>query len=153
MSLVFDRSEVRPGLHALIVGVSRYPHLAGPHDLPTERSFGMCSLTSAASSAFTLFGWLKQRAQPPVPLASIRLMIAPSEEELAQTPELGEHASACSFDDFIKEVWEWRKQAGTSENGMTLFYSRATVCSAQETTPYCCSPILAVAMLPCCAMR
>jgi hypothetical protein len=122
MPLAYDRPDVQPGMHALIVGVSRYPYLMDAERLETERDLGVHSLTSAASSAFALFSWLKQRAQPPVPLASIRLMIAPSEEELAKTPELGQHALACSVSDFTEEVYEWRSQAASSEKGMTLFY-------------------------------
>jgi hypothetical protein len=64
MPLVHDRPDINPGLHALIIGISRYPHLPDLGSVPDERSFGHQSLTAAASSAFAAHVVLRCRTYP-----------------------------------------------------------------------------------------
>ena len=121
MPLIHDRPDINPGLHALIIGVSQYTHLPALDDPSTARSFGLRSLTTAASSAFALFKWLTQRARPPV-LWQASVCDPPSDEEIKKQPELRQYASSCSVSDLIVEASEWRINARANAKGMTLFY-------------------------------
>jgi caspase domain-containing protein len=73
--------------HALVVGVSEYDHLPGDGNTTT---FGLLPLRSAAASAWAFARWLEQSyANANAPLATVRLLLAPSQDEMTQTPELG----------------------------------------------------------------
>ncbi|HSV46369.1 MAG TPA: hypothetical protein VLJ58_11320, partial [Ramlibacter sp.] len=47
-----------PGVYAVIVGVSAYPHLKGGHK-PAPETHGLEQLVSSASTAAALFTWLR----------------------------------------------------------------------------------------------
>src|SRR6266849_9591483 len=103
MTLLFDRREDvgdSPGTHALIVGISSYPYLRGGTDPRAPDDFGFGQLTSPAISAFRFGQWLSERAEPPVPLATCRMMLAPSEAELSAEPDLEHAVSPCTLDRF-----------------------------------------------------
>ena len=81
-SFVPERGDV-PGVHALVIGVSRYRHLFDGED-PTDagRRAGMGQLSTAAASAAEFAAWLlhahKLRGRP---LASLRLLLSPTAGE------------------------------------------------------------------------
>jgi hypothetical protein len=109
----------QPGLHALIIGVSAYPHLEGGSDAPAPDTYGMGQLTVAASTALELFEWLQANsARLPVPLATCRLLLAPSPGEPAApagTPEP-------TLDEVLDAAKAWREDAAVSPDERTLFY-------------------------------
>jgi hypothetical protein len=75
-----------PCTHALVLGVSAYPHLG---DGTAGETFGLQPLRSAAASAWSFARWLAGTYNAPnAPLASVRLLLAPSAEETAQFPDL-----------------------------------------------------------------
>src|SRR6185312_3627841 len=81
MNLVIDnRAALRgkPGLHALIVGLSRYENLPEP-----GKGFGelkLVRLTSAALTGFKIFNWLRQCSdQLQIPISTCRLLLSPSD--------------------------------------------------------------------------
>jgi hypothetical protein len=47
MALVYNRLDFNPGLHALIIGVSRYPHLPDLYTAQNERLFGFRAIQLA----------------------------------------------------------------------------------------------------------
>ena len=119
MSLLFDARAAltgQPGMHALVVGVSAYPHLAGGAD-PVADPWGMGQLTSTASSAHMIFEWLKA-AQLSVPLATCRLLLSPSPGEAA----LSGVAEPATVDNLLREADAWRRDASTNRDNATLFY-------------------------------
>lgn len=129
MALVLDRrTEVDEdsGLHVLLVGVSHYPHLpetpppadAGPPD------FGLRSLSSPSITAYRLYEWLLERQDfLPVPLATIRLLLSPSQRELDAEPELNTvGAGSATMQDFAQAVCDWRADARAHPDGMTWLY-------------------------------
>lgn len=71
------------GTHALVIGVSRYRHLAdGREPTRTGRSIAIRQLSSAARSASEFAGWLlEEYRNPDAPLSSLRLLLSPSDEE------------------------------------------------------------------------
>jgi len=122
MTLLFDQREAlrgKPGLHALIVGISEYPHLtqANAHWL------GLSSNSSGAITGYRIYQWLIQHQQHLVaPLATCRLMISPSAEETKMEPRLQELAVSCNVDDFLRSVNEWRRDAQERKENITLLY-------------------------------
>lgn len=126
MTLVWDERATlqgQPGLHALIVGVSAYPHLPQGDAPAPPASFGMKQLSSTALTAHKMVRWLEGRkAHLPVPLASIRLLLSPSAAEAQAEPEMAGLADAATLDNFLAEANEWRKDASTHAENVTFFY-------------------------------
>ena len=92
MSLVLDERpqlQGQPGLHVFIAGVSRYIHLPGGGSNLTTKSFGMQQLSSTALTACRLYQWLlSHKNQLPLPLATIRLLLSRSQDELDAEPAM-----------------------------------------------------------------
>jgi hypothetical protein len=125
MSLVFDaRQELQgPGVHALIVGVSSYPHLPGGGGSPAPEAFGMKSLASTALAAHAVYRWILNRKDHlPAQLATVRMLVAPSETEKEVEPELATLAEATTLEAFQRAVTDWRQDASTSRDSLTFFY-------------------------------
>lgn len=71
-----------PVTHALVIGVSDYPFLAGPGASDFGAAFGMESLTSAARSASGIAAWLLgEFRKPEAPLATVRALFSPAPGE------------------------------------------------------------------------
>ena len=129
--LVFVNNELQEGgkgLHALIVGVSHYPHLPDGGGTPAEKSYGMGQLSSTSLTAYKMYRWLLENKDLlPVPLATIRLLLSPSEGELKIEPSIQEllqsnKAKLSTKDNFVLEAKAWRSDARTSEDNVTFFY-------------------------------
>jgi hypothetical protein len=73
----------KPGAHALIVGVSRYRHLAdGSDPTPVGTEFELEQLSAAARSASEFAGWLLEHYHNPgAPLRSVRVLLSPAAGE------------------------------------------------------------------------
>ncbi|AGY59310.1 caspase family protein [Gloeobacter kilaueensis] len=128
MLLVDNRKILKgePGFHALIVGISHYPHLPEGGGTPAPESFGMKQLSSTALSAFRFYRWLiDNQSTLPVPLATCRLLLSPSEQEIEAEPELAailDRAGDGTLKSFLTALAEWRTDASTHKDGIALFY-------------------------------
>ena len=125
--LVFDRRKelgASPGMHAFIVGVSAYPNLPKDDEAPTANSYGMRQLSSTALTAYRIFRWLEQRCDRlATPLATVRLLVTPSAEELAVEQDMGGLTSLpATLHHFLKAADGWRTDAARSDDQATLFY-------------------------------
>ena len=121
MSLLIDNRAAlgaNPGVHALIIGVSRYPFLAGG-DAPVADPWDMGQLTSAASSAHALVEWLKT-ARLPEPLATCRVLLSPS--TAANEAPLAGLVDLATFDQVFAAAHDWRQDAASHPSNITLFY-------------------------------
>lgn len=68
----------QPRLHALVVGVGDYPHLAGGAGHPAVVNFGLQQLTTTQFTARHIADWLATRFKNPAcPLGSIELLLSP----------------------------------------------------------------------------
>jgi len=122
MTLVYDRTETiaGPGIHALLVGVSRYPHLPGGGGTAAEEPLGLQQLDATARTADIIYKWLlkaDQEKRLPLPLATVRLLLSPSEKESDLTA-----VDAATWSNFAKEAKAWRTAASASKEEMTFFY-------------------------------
>lgn len=132
MTLIFDErhklQQGEPGLHALIVGVSAYPHLPkGGGRLARQNVGRLEQLDSAARTAYNIYCWLRERRKYlPVRLASIRLLVSPStteEKEIyAKEPRLRAKDAYCTWDNFLIAAYKWREDASSHKDNMTFFY-------------------------------
>ena len=128
MTLVFDERnnlQGQPGLHALIVGVSAYPHLPGGTGKLARDHFGLAQLPSSVSSAYKIYRWLVERERQkylPVPLATCRLLLSPSPPALEMESPLTDQIASCTLDHFLIAAKHWRDDASTQQDNITFFY-------------------------------
>jgi hypothetical protein len=118
-----DAHKHKPALHALIIGVSEYPYLPKRGEAETTESFGMTKLSSPALAAYRIFEWLTAPdTKHPVPLASCRMLLCPSPEEIAAEPKLAGFTAPWGIDQVVADAAAWRADAGESADSRTLFY-------------------------------
>jgi hypothetical protein len=124
MTLLIDERTAPPGLpgiHALLVGISSYPHLdSRAHP---DATLNLRSLESAALTAYRLCQWLIIRsANLYKPLLSCRLFVAPSKAEVAEEPALEGLRGSCDFVAFDEQAKAWRTAANLHKDNVALFY-------------------------------
>ena len=120
----------KPGIHALVVGVSEYEHLPAANAISGDPVFGMKSLTSPALSAFRFYQWLVDRnakGKLALPLKTCRILLSPSPEEKQIEPKFASVSQAPSaiFDEVRAAAIAWRLDASSSvisSQDMTIFY-------------------------------
>jgi Caspase domain len=122
MARVFFDPTPGAGLHALIVGVDRYPHLEGGDGPRAPNTYGMGQLTCAASTATRVFEWLMTyRRLLPYPLKSCRLLVSASPPQLAAHPPPAGFEEA-TLDNVLDAARDWRVDASGDPESSTLFY-------------------------------
>ncbi|GIV07282.1 MAG: hypothetical protein KatS3mg017_0484 [Fimbriimonadales bacterium] len=125
MSLVFDARDALAGgsgFHALIVGVSAYRHLPPVGAPPLPQTLSMTQLSSAAFSAYKIYKWLVQnRDYLSAPLATCRLLLAPTADELAREPNLRDGLPA-TLHAFLQAAREWRNDVCANTSQIAFFY-------------------------------
>jgi hypothetical protein len=124
MALILDDRAVvaGPGVHALIVGVSDYVNLPDQDDPPSDATWSLTKLSSPALSAFKIFDYIRTSGLR-LPLKTVRLLLSPSQKELAAEPRLAgatpTRATRQALENFAAD---WRRDASVSPDDMTLFY-------------------------------
>jgi hypothetical protein len=117
---IFPGRQRVPGMHALIVGVSDYPHLLGKDDEAPDKPhhLGLRKLSTAAIAAHRLYGFLVERADNlAVPLSTCRILLSPAPQD-----KLAGFAPRATLADFQSAAVAWRNDARTDPRNMTLFY-------------------------------
>jgi hypothetical protein len=123
--LIFDDQRNEPGLHALIVGVSSYPYLAGGVCKPAKEpmlslSTQLKQLSGPAQSAKDLANFLTSRKDKLIkPLRTLRLLASPGVSEAGPAFDGVLPATA---DNVTKALSAWQKDACRSNEEVTLFY-------------------------------
>jgi hypothetical protein len=123
--IVDRRKEMQgaPGVHALLAGVSLYPHLPQGGGKPAPDSYDMEQLASPALTVFRLAAWLQRRSpKMPLPLKTLRLLLSPSQREIKAEPALEGFAERCTWGNFDQMVKEWRADAREVPESITFFY-------------------------------
>jgi hypothetical protein len=124
VALIFDRRAQlgsTPGCHALIMGVSRYEHLPEPNEPPG--AFGLSRLASPALTGFRIAAWLQaQKDALSAPLATCRVLLAPSAAEVAVEPALAGWPHRCTFDEAAQAASDWRDDCVSSPEGLAFFF-------------------------------
>lgn len=123
-SLVFqDRSISGPAAHILLVGVSDYSNLTEMGVAGDDRTLGLNKLHSPALSAFRLGQtFTRIRDDLPQPLATVRMLLSPSEAEARAEPKLRRPYVVPTLESFTRAAREWRADARSHDQNLTIFY-------------------------------
>ena len=110
--------------HVLIIGTSKYSYL--PDNIPSsnEKLLRLTSLKTPAISAYRFACWIKDNYNnSEAPLGSIRLLLAPSEEEINAEPELAQldqlPPNSSNVEDVLKE---WKDDCLKFRAGHCIMY-------------------------------
>jgi hypothetical protein len=102
-----DCSEGDPGLFAVVLGVSRYRHLADGEEEAPE-TYGLGQLKVSALTAFRVFRWLvDQYYVDGCPLAKCWLLLAPTDDECNYEPGLKENLATPTFANCENAIASW----------------------------------------------
>ena len=100
------------------------------------------------------YTWLVKRKDRLVPpLATCRLMLAPSDEEIKEQPEIEKLKTPCTMDDFLVQANAWRKDASARKEGTTIFYFAGNGFQVEKSDPVLRLAISVTELAPYCAVR
>ncbi|MEQ9077155.1 MAG: caspase family protein [Sandaracinaceae bacterium] len=129
------REAGEPGLFAVIIGISEYPHLAGGVD-PAVKTYGFGQAPASALTAFRFFEWLRDEYRGGPPIATVRLFLAPTAlEKPLLSFGVGERAQGAAgygpatFAVLKKGLRTWKKEmeslsaVSAQSSGSLLFFS------------------------------
>jgi hypothetical protein len=126
-SLFEDRDlDGGPGLHALVIGISRYPHLPPQGGPPRGEQFGLCSVDGPALTAWRVAEKLRTLPAGAAwvrPLKSLRLLLLPSNADCAAEPALAQWNGQVPDVITARQVAAaWQADCEASDNEVALFY-------------------------------
>ena len=116
--------------HALVIGVSHYQFLPQPNSSPDpagRETFGLHEAKTPATSAWRFARWLKESYNNPnAPLASVRVLLSPSEWErqnVADLVNLPAEVLPATRDNVIAALDEWHDLANMSRDNVAILYA------------------------------
>src|SRR2546422_11678453 len=116
--------NLRPGVgtHALVIGVSDYPALAGGSGPLFPQHGGMGQLTSASHSAISFADWLTiDYRYSAAPLRSLELLISePGAVQYAAGQTLT--VERATFANLQQRILDWSQRANSSDQNRAIFY-------------------------------
>jgi hypothetical protein len=128
-----DCSHHGPGLHALIIGASRYDHL-NEGSAPAPETYGLGQLSVSALTAYRFFAWLSNGyALDGWPVARVRLLMSPLRNGVGKTTTdeldgcdlaICAHAPEATFDNCKRAIESWyadMEALKTQATGRSLF--------------------------------
>jgi hypothetical protein len=141
--LWFDRKRDRPdspipkgfgAVHALVIGVSSYPHLRDGTDedqRTTNDPFNLQQLGLTATGAYSFAKWLRGEFEAPAAkLSTIRVLLSPTAGELGNNKDMQADVTSgrirqALFADVRDEAEQWAKSFGQlpSYRDMSIFYA------------------------------
>lgn len=123
-----------PGVHALIIGVSRYDHLSEGR-APATETYGLGQLTVSALTAYSFFSWLQDGySLNGWPMARVRLLMSPLRKGVgnATADELQNcdaaictHAREATFENCKSAIENWyadMQELPAAATGRSLFF-------------------------------
>ncbi len=122
------KADVRgAAVHALIIGVGRYPHLRGGGKRLVDASEGMGQLTSAPISARRFADWLLSsdgRHCPDRPVASVRLLLSEPKPTAYSHPtdKTSTKVAVANMKNVDAAVQAWLEDLDTSEDHLGMFF-------------------------------
>jgi len=116
-----------PGVYALVIGVSAYPHLEGGSS-PAPDTCGLGQLVSSASTAARLFDWLRSSfRRQNLPVVWCYLLLSPTTEERARFDADGlTHYAEPTYANLNTAIKTWTGNVPANppatSNSRTLFF-------------------------------
>lgn len=138
MTLLCHKS-LKPGTHAIVIGIGRYPWLVGGKQKPTfAQNDGMSQLTSPPASARAFATWLLNSYENPVqPLASVDLLLSdPTSQRFGAAPNK-EVIESATLDNVSRAIRDWAARSTTDDDLMVFFFSGHGISAAIQTTLLC----------------
>lgn len=127
MSLYFpdtpqDIDLTQPRLHAFVIGVGDYPHLAGGGGHPAVTNFGLQQLTTTVITAKKIAEWLVSSHQnAAAPLGSVELLLSPAQQVTRPDGAIRNIASATMAE--IRTAFnDWWQRCNAQAGNIALFY-------------------------------
>lgn len=119
--LVWEREGATgPGLHALLIGVGRYPSASDP--APDRAEYRHPDLDAPAITAAAIARFLiEQQDSLTAPLHTVRLLASPTHLEISKDPSLTGLLAATRAN-VRNAAAAWQASAGRHRDGTTLFY-------------------------------
>jgi hypothetical protein len=124
--LFFNSKKPGPGMHALVIGVGGYAHLADGTgtEIDDPLQYGnLGQLTSPPRSAFAFANWLREsnRDSWKAPLATIDVLIssAPNDPEPAGS---GLTFQDATIDGIRGAFGDWKRRCGSDPDNIAMFY-------------------------------
>ncbi|MER5466051.1 caspase family protein [Streptomyces sp. NPDC002668] len=119
-----DENVGPPCTHAMVIGVGKYPHLAGG-ETPTANSDGMRQLSSPPLSARAFATWLLAEYDgPQKPLGSLALLLSEDAPVPFMNPRTGtaHDVEFANIDNIFEAVKEWNARGQSHDDNRLIFY-------------------------------
>ena len=115
----------KPGTHALVIGIGRYPWLVGGKGKPRfPQNDGMAHLTSPPASARAFATWLLETYDnPEAPLASLDLLLSDAKDQKFKSATGTVEVEAATFDNVSKAIKAWAKRSTREDDILVFFFS------------------------------
>lgn len=119
----------QPATHALVIGVSDYPHLKDGSGQTAPDHFGLGQLAVSALTAFRFFEWLRDDYSfETAPIGSVHLLLSPNNEELAEAQDMAGAFGPADFAACETALNAWRQRlsnlgASASRSRSVFFFS------------------------------
>jgi len=113
-----------PRTHALVIGVGKYPHLAGG-EAPVADSDGMRQLSSPPVSARALATWLlAEYNDPQRPLGSVALLLSEEQPAPFTDPrtQTAHDVDVATIDNILAAITEWYDRGDSNVDNRLVFY-------------------------------
>lgn len=112
-------------IHAIVIGVSAYPHLVGGTGLLSDRNEGMGQISSPAPSARSVASWLiDELYDPDKPLATVALLLSEPDPAPFHNPRTGEdHAvAAATMANARQALRDWGARAQRADDRLVFYF-------------------------------
>lgn len=119
-----DEHADSPCTHALVIGVGKYPHLAGG-EAPVADPDGMRQLSSPPISARTLATWLlAEYHDPGRPLGSLALLLSEETPTPFVNPrtQQAHEVETATIDNILTAVTQWYDRGDSHVDNRLVFY-------------------------------
>jgi hypothetical protein len=123
--LVHSVDLPRPAIHAIVIGVSAYPHLVGGTGQLSERNEGMRQLSSPAPSARAFATWLIEELHDPTkPLATVAMLLSESDSQPFRNPRTGEEylVETATIANARQALRDWGARGQTADDRLIFYF-------------------------------
>jgi hypothetical protein len=123
--LVHSDDVQGPATHAIVIGISAYPHLVGGSGLLSDRNEGMGQLSSPVHSARAVASWLIEELHDPnKPLATLAILLSEPDPAHFHNPRTGEdHAvGAATMANAKRALREWAARTEREDDRLVFYF-------------------------------
>jgi hypothetical protein len=137
MSLLLDKTK-KPGTHAIVIGIGRYPWLEGGKKPTFDKSEGMEQLTSPPASAREFANWLLDTYDnPDAPLASVELLLSDAKSQQFKRGKKTTKIDTAEFANVSEAVDQWVARAKHEKDVLIFFFSGHGISAGNQVTLLC----------------